>query len=197
MSAPYWEILAAFLGVWGVWDLGKGKRRGYVSGTVSTTLYVLLCYQNGIYADAWTNVWYSVMGIYGWRTWLVRERQNGGFVVVALNARNLGAGLGLGLGTWVLAVFLLVRYTDSTVPIWDATTTALAVLAMFWMAAGHTVHWPVWVLVNLLSVGLYFSKNMYPTAVQYFVFLILAFRGWWLWHRLDPGGGKHWWSQNP
>lgn len=177
------ETGAALLGIWGVWDLGNGKRRGYISGFVSTTIYIVLCSANGIYADAIINAWYSIMGVVGWFAWKNRQRSSEGIPIQAMTCQGLSLGLGLGVLAWLLFWFLLHFYTDSTVVVWDATTSALAITAMVWMAAGFAWNWPLWLIINILSIGLYFYKGMIPTALQYLILGFLALRGWWIWRR--------------
>ncbi|MFM9142375.1 MAG: nicotinamide riboside transporter PnuC [Bacteroidota bacterium] len=180
----FWvETGAAVLGVWGVWDLGSGLRRGYISGMVSTFAYVFLCAWNGIYADAVINVWYTVMGAVGWLAWKKRTGENTVIPIQSITAQGLVWGLVLGVCAWLLFGYLLMTYTDSSIVWWDATTSALAITAMVWMAAGYTWNWPLWLIINFLSVGLYLYKGMVPTALQYLVFGFLAIRGWRIWNR--------------
>jgi nicotinamide mononucleotide transporter len=184
LGTAFWvETGAALLGIWGVWDLGGGRRRGYISGVLSTSAYVVLCAIHGIYADAVINGWYTVMGFVGWFAWGQRKTENGGVPVRTMDVQGFWAGVGSGFLAWVWVWFLLRFYTDSTVVVWDATTSALAITAMLWMAAGYTWNWPLWLIINMLSVGLYIHKGMLPTAGQYTVFAILALRGWWIWSR--------------
>jgi len=184
LGTAFWvETGAALLGIWGVWDLGGGRRRGYISGVLSTSAYVVLCAIHGIYADAVINGWYTVMGFVGWFAWGQRKTENGRVPVRTMDVQGFWAGVGSGLLAWFLFCFLLRFYTDSTVVVWDATTSALAITAMLWMAAGYTWNWPLWLIINMLSVGLYIHKGMLPTAGQYTVFAILALRGWWIWSR--------------
>lgn len=180
----FWvETGAAILGILGVWDLGSGLRRGYLSGVASTVLYIFLCAVNGIYADAVINVWYSIMGVVGWVSWKQRLVESQTHLVQAMTSQGLGLGLGLGLLAWFIFWFVLKNYTDSSVVLWDTTTSALAITAMLWMAAGYRWNWPLWLIINLMSVGLYLHKGMIPTALQYCVFAGLAVRGWWKWTR--------------
>ena len=187
MQAPgpsFWvETGAAILGIWGVWDLGSGFRRGYLSGLASTVLYIFLCAANGIYADAIINVWYSIMGVVGWFSWKQRQVESQTHLVQAMTRQGLVLGLGFGLMAWFFFWFVLKNYTDSTVVLWDTTTSALAITAMLWMAAGYLWNWPLWLIINFLSVGLYLYKGMVPTALQYLVFGFLAIRGWRIWNR--------------
>jgi nicotinamide mononucleotide transporter len=180
----FWvETGAAILGIWGVWDLGSGLRRGYLSGIASTFLYIFLCAVNGIYADAIINAWYSIMGIVGWYSWKHRQGLAHTVPVQAMTRQGLIRGLGFGILAWISFWFLLKYYTNSTVVLWDTTTSSLAITAMLWMAAGYLWNWPLWLIINLMSVGLYLHKGMLPTALQYGVFTGLAIRGWWKWAR--------------
>ena len=184
LGTAFWvETGAALLGIWGVWDLGGGRRRGYISGVLSTTTYIVLCALHGIYADAVINGWYTVMGFVGWFAWGQRKSDEGFVPVRPMDAQGFCIGTGTGLMAWFLFWGLLRYFTDSTVVVWDATTSALAITAMLWMAAGYTWNWPLWLIINLLSVGLYVHKGMLPTAGQYTVFAILALRGWWIWSK--------------
>ncbi|MFM8316746.1 MAG: nicotinamide riboside transporter PnuC, partial [Bacteroidota bacterium] len=162
---------------------GSGLRRGYLSGVASTVLYIFLCAANGIYADAVINVWYSIMGVVGWFSWKQRQGESQTHLVQAMTGQGLVLGLGLGLLAWFFFWFVLKNYTDSSVALWDTTTSALAITAMLWMAAGYRWNWPLWLIINLMSVGLYLHKGMTPTALQYCVFAVLAVRGWWKWTR--------------
>jgi nicotinamide mononucleotide transporter len=186
LGTAFWvETGAALLGIGGVWDLGSGRRRGYISGVLSTTTYIVLCALHGIYADAVINGWYTVMGLVGWFAWGQRKSDDEFVPVRSMDLRGFWAGVGSGLSAWLLFWGLLRYFTDSTVVVWDATTSALAITAMLWMAAGYTWNWPLWLIINLLSVGLYVHKGMFPTAVQYAVFGFLALRGWWIWSKQD------------
>lgn len=184
LGTAFWvETGAALLGIWGVWDLGGGRRRGYISGVLSTSAYVVLCAIHGIYADAVINGWYTFMGFVGWFAWGQRKSDEGFVPVRPMDAQGFWIGTGTGLMAWFLFLGLLRYFTDSTVVVWDASTSALAITAMLWMAAGYTWNWPLWLIINLLSVGLYIHKGMLPTAGQYTVFAILALRGWWIWSK--------------
>ena len=94
----FWvETGAAVLGVWGVWDLGSGLRRGYISGMLSTITYVFLCAWNGIYADAVINGWYTVMSVVGWLAWTKRTGGNPSNLFQSMTRQGLVVGLVGGL----------------------------------------------------------------------------------------------------
>jgi len=83
-----------------------------------------------------------------------------------------------------------VRFTDSPVPFWDALTTALSIVATWMLAQKKIEHWLLWVLVDVLSIGLFIVKELYPTTVLFAVYAVLAIYGYLEWRKeLNP---KEW-----
>jgi nicotinamide mononucleotide transporter len=49
-------------------------------------------------------------------------------------------------------------------------------------------NWPVWLAVNVFSVGLFAYKALWLTALLYAVFAVLSVVGWRAWQRLEARG---------
>lgn len=79
-----------------------------------------------------------------------------------------GAGL-LGLA--------LARHTDASLPFWDSSTTSFSLVAQFMQTRKWLENWIVWIVVDVVYVGMYVYKSLYPTAGLYAVFLGLAVLG--------------------
>jgi nicotinamide mononucleotide transporter len=155
----------------------------YPTGLLSTGIYVFICYTAGLYADMSINLWYVVMSVYGWWRWLRPVPGRAELPIAAANSRHWRVfGLLSGLG--LVGIYLLLQqFTDSSVPFWDALTTALAIGAMYLMAEKKIEHWLVWILVDAASVGLYLHKGLPVSAGQFAVFTLLAAWGWFSWKR--------------
>ncbi len=79
--------------------------------------------------------------------------------------------------------WVLVRFTDSTVPFWDSFTTALCILA-YWMLSRRWIEqWLVWLAVDAATVGLYLYKGIPVTAGLYALYSVLAVAGYMRWRR--------------
>ena len=46
-------------------------------------------------------------------------------------------------------------------------------------------NWPVWLAVNLVSVGLFAVKGLWLTVLLYAIFAALSVAGWRAWARLE------------
>jgi len=83
--------------------------------------------------------------------------------------------LGAAMATW----------TDAAEPWLDATLTAFSLVAQFWMAQKRVQCWPLWMVLDVIFVGLFLYKGMYITAALYALFTLIALQGWRSWRR-DP-----------
>jgi nicotinamide mononucleotide transporter len=79
---------------------------------------------------------------------------------------------------------MLVNYTDSNVPWWDAFTTALSIIGMWMLARKYLEQWLVWIVVDVVCVGLYIYKDLYFTAGLYALYVVIAVFGWLNWKKL-------------
>lgn len=79
---------------------------------------------------------------------------------------------------WPLTGLFLKHTTDTDVPWWDAFPTALSLVGQFLLGRKYIENWAVWVVVNLVSVGLFIHKGLWLTVILYSVFIVLSVAGW-------------------
>ncbi|MDD4820528.1 MAG: nicotinamide riboside transporter PnuC [Flavobacteriales bacterium] len=170
------EALAAVFGILSVWFAKKNNIWVYPTGIISTATYVFLLVSWGVYGDAVINVYYTVMSVYGWWVWAnVRKGDDeDSLSITRLSHKGWSFTLVFTVINFAIFYFILSRYTDSTVPMLDAITTALAFAAMYLMARKKVENWAMWIACDVISVGLYIYKGYGVTALQYLVFLVLA-----------------------
>lgn len=76
---------------------------------------------------------------------------------------------------------LLIYATDSTVPWLDSFTTSLSIIGMWMLARKYIEQWWVWILVDIVSAGLYIYKELYMTAALYMLYAVIALFGYRKW----------------
>ena len=94
----------------------------------------------------------------------------------------------MSLGLAFLAIYLgiayvLIHFTDSTVPWWDALNTALSIVAMWMLARKWVEQWLVWLVVDAISTGLYIYKGIPFYAILYAIYTVIAWFGYRKWLR--------------
>ena len=92
--------------------------------------------------------------------------------------------LGLAAVIWVAIYFLLSRLTNSTVPVLDAFTTALSIVGIWALARKYLEQWFVWIVVNVVTCGLYFYKDIPFKASLYGLYVIIAVLGYFKWKKM-------------
>jgi nicotinamide mononucleotide transporter len=79
--------------------------------------------------------------------------------------------------------FVLSRLTDSPVPEWDSFITSLSIVATWMLARKIYEHWFLWIAVNSVAAIIFFTRDLYPTAILYLVYLLMSFAGLKEWER--------------
>ena len=74
--------------------------------------------------------------------------------------------------------------TDAHYPYWDGTIAMTSVVAQILLARRYVENWILWIIVDILAIGLYWTKGLHPTAILYAIFLIVAVAGLYEWRKI-------------
>ena len=178
------QLIGTALGLLYLWLEYRADIRLWIVGLIMPVVHGMLYFKAGLYADCSMQVYYVLAGIYGWIVWRripKKEEPSRGIGRVPLRMLPALAALYAALhgAIW----FVLARFTDSTVPFWDAMTTALCIVAYWMLSRKWIEQWLVWLAVDLLTVGLYLYKGIPITAGLYALYSALAVAGYLRWRR--------------
>jgi nicotinamide mononucleotide transporter len=87
----------------------------------------------------------------------------------------------VGILLWLTTGTLLLNFTDTDVPWWDAFPTAFSVLGQYLLAHKRLENWLIWMLVNFVATWLFVWKGLWLTALLYLVLIVLSAVGWRAW----------------
>ncbi len=177
------EWIAVVTGIASVWCSMKENILVYPFGIISVLIYVYLAFQYTLYADMGVYAYYFVMSVYGWYHWKNTNGERDQIPITTNNVREWIITVVLLISSFILLVFVLMKFTDSDVPIWDAATTCFAITGMWLMAQKKLENWVMWIITDFISIPLYFYKGLVLTSVQFFLFTILAFAGFIAWKK--------------
>lgn len=154
-------------------------------GIVTSAAYVYIFFTGKFYADMGLQVYYVLISIYGWYYWSRggSGSSRGHLPVVRINRRQLIIVLVSFAFAWSGIFYLLDRYTDSGVPLGDSFTTALAIVATWMLTRKIIEQWFLWIIANVVSIGLYIYKGLYPTVILYAIYTGMAVYGYMEWRR--------------
>jgi nicotinamide mononucleotide transporter len=176
------EVAAVLFGLANIALLTRRSIWNYPFGLAMVTLYGVIFFGAKLYADAALQVFFFAIQIYGWINWS-RARDAEGLVVVARAGSTIAAYAGAALAGALALGLALDRFTDATHPYWDAAIAGLSVAAQIMMARRLIENWFFWIAVDALAIGLFWVKDLKPTAALYAVFLILCVYGYLSWRK--------------
>lgn len=184
LQTTWLEAVAVIFGLASVFYSKQENILVYPTGIVSVLIYVYITMEYKLYADTGINVYYFVMSVYGWYNWTHSKDSKSNLLAISWNTKkeNLLSLLFL-FASFLIIYLVLVRLTDSDVPVWDATTTAFALVGMWLMAKKKIENWIAWIITDILSVPLYLYKGLPFTAFQFLFFTALAFWGYFAWKK--------------
>ena len=186
------EIMAFALAVWMVLANFRVNPLGWPLAIVSSLLYALLFADSKLYGEASLQFVFVALAGWGWWQWLHGRGDDGS----ALRVRSMPARLRLlalaaTLAAWPLLGLMLRHLTDSDVPFLDALPTVASVTGQVLLGRKLVENWPVWVAVNIVSVGLFAYKGLWLTVMLYGLFTLMALAGWRAWRQLEAQGAAH------
>ena len=179
------QILGVVLGLLYLYFEYKANIWLWVVGLIMPVVHGLLYYRSGLYADCAMEAYYILAGIYGLAVWLRRgANDQPKFRIAHATARVWGIAAVMYAVAHVVIYYLLSTFTDSTVPAWDSFTTACSVVAYWMLSRKYVEQWLVWLVVDVVTVGLYIYKDIPLTAGLYALYSVLAVVGYMRWRRV-------------
>lgn len=178
------EVLGFGSGALCVWLVARQHVANWPIGIANNLFFILLFTQAGLFADAGLQVVFIALAVYGWWTWTHGGGPGSAYLPVRRTSRTewgwlLAAGA---VGTLALTL-LLDRQTSSTVPFWDAVTTALSLMATYGQCRKRLESWWLWIAADVVYIPLYAHKDLYLTSILYVGFMTLCVIGLRNWSR--------------
>ena len=125
------ESLAVFLAILYLLLAVKQNIFCWLAAILSATLYFSVMYSAGLYMEAYLQIFYVGMAVYGWSQWNSAEKP---LLVRSWSKTNHLKAIGLILFLTLLSGYLLETYTEAALPFFDALTTWGAVVATYMVA---------------------------------------------------------------
>lgn len=186
----YLEIIGTIIGLVYLWLEYHASIYLWVASVVMPVVYTFIFFDAGLYADMGIQIYYVLASAYGFICWkwaISRKTKEIATetLKIAHTPRRLIMPLSIvcTLLTFTIA-FILISFTDSNVPWWDSVTTSLSIVAMWLMARKYIEQWWVWLVVDVVSAGVYIYKDLYFTAGLYALYAVIAYFGYKKWNEL-------------
>lgn len=177
------QIIGTTLGLIYLWLEYKANIWVWIVGAIMPLVHGVLYLTNGIYADAAMQLYYVAAGIYGLMVWRRAPKRQDDGKIKHTPTGYIVPLVAVYVALHVLLYVLLTEFTDSRVPLFDSMSTALSIVAMWMLSRKLVEQWLVWLVVDMISVGLYLYKGIPLTAGLYTIYCILAVAGYLRWRK--------------
>ncbi|GMK41224.1 nicotinamide mononucleotide transporter [Paenibacillus sp. CCS19] len=182
-SSTTLEMVATITGLLSVWLTARENIWAWPIGLINVACFFYMFWDVKLYADMTLQVFFFALSIYGWIVWLTKRGSGR-----VRPTRRIGRGLAIGLllllplVTWGWGAWL-AAYTDASIPYADAFIATLSLIAQYLLSYKILENWYCWLLVDVLSVGMYAYKELYAVAFLYVIFLAITATGLYSWHK--------------
>lgn len=181
------ELISFLLAIMTVLLTIRQNHWAWLFSIASSALYAVVFFGARLYGDMGLQFVFIAVSVWGWHQWL-----RGGPAHEMLRVSRLppwgwaAASLGWLAGFGVIAL-LLKAFTDTDVAYMDGFLTAGSLVGQLLLSRKKLENWLVWIVVDVLYVGLYVYKGLILTAVLYAIFVVMAVIGLRAWKKALPG----------
>jgi nicotinamide mononucleotide transporter len=185
------EIIGFVTGAACVYGVARQKSWNWPVGIVNNVAFMVLFFGAGLYGETLLQMVFAAVSVYGWYNWVRGARGTAGTGDLPIrdgSTTEVACGLGAVVLATVGVAMILTHGTDSQVPWPDAFVLAASLLATYWQARKIFQHWYVWIVIDLVSIPLYFSRGLNLTAILYIGFTVLCVYGLVGWTRTRSAG---------
>jgi nicotinamide mononucleotide transporter len=154
----------------------------FPTGIIGTALGFFVFWQAKLYSSAALQPIFIAVQIYGWWYWLRGEAQHRPKIRSTSPWIVVGACLAA-LALAAAAAWALDNFTNANMALADASIFALSIVAQVMLSRKRIENWPLWVVINAISVHVYATQGLWLYTALYAFFFFNAFWGWWEWRK--------------
>ncbi|UII31064.1 nicotinamide riboside transporter PnuC [Fulvivirga ulvae] len=183
----YIELAGTLFGFISVVLAAKPSVLTWPTGIVNEAAFFILFYQVQLYSDMYLQFFFFGVTVYGWYYWKKQDNEasvkklTNRWRLIYLTVLMAGSVLSGLLMTQIHLLFPLVFTKPASYPFADAFTTTASILATILLSRKRIETWILWILVDMVSVTLYFLKGIHLVAIEYVVFLVICMIGYFNW----------------
>lgn len=186
----YIEFVGTIAGIIAVYLAAKSDIKTWPIGLINIVLFFIIFFQVQLYSDMFLQIYFFGISIYGWIFWDKDFKHAVPVKLLSHRDRWIVVGICF-FGTIILGYFISriheffpsVFTHPAAYPYADTFVAVASIIANTLMARRILENWILWILVDILCVYLYFTKQIVFVSFEYLVFLGLAIYGYYLWHK--------------
>lgn len=189
----------------------RQKKIMWVVGAISGAAYIIIFMNQRLFANMSIQIYYLLVSIYGWLAWTRIKRMAKRNKAEAKSETEAGAEAGAEPGggetrdkicykhadkktlAWSFVLFvvlssLLYAFLEiidkDPMPLLDAATFSLSIIATWWLSRCIIDQWIVWVFTDVAIAAICFHSGLVLSGILYILYSIFAVCGYYYWKRV-------------
>ena len=186
LSGHWLDLLTTVLGLIYIWLEYRVSIALWFVGVIMPALDIYLYWSHGLYGDAGMAVYYTLAALYGFYVWKFKKTRKlkQSLPIIHLPRRQYLPLTLFFLLAWGAIYYVLVEWTNSTVPLLDSFTNALSFVGMWAWARKYLEQWLFWIAVDAVCFYLYIQKGIPFKAGLYGLYVVIAIAGYYKWKQM-------------
>ena len=181
------DMLGCIVGLIYIYQEYKASIWLWLTGIIMPVIYMFVYYEAGLYADFGMQIYYTLAAIYGFLYWKFGRKKGAEEIPITHYPRQLILpSLLTFLLLWAALYIILIKFTNSTVPVLDSFGNALSFIGLWALAKKYIEQWWIWIVVDIELAGLYVYKEIPFTAGLYAFYAVIAVAGYFKWRKDLP-----------
>ncbi len=183
LSSQWLDILTTILGLIYIWLEYRAHIALWVIGVIMPALDIVLYWQHGLYGDAGMACYYTFAALYGFYVWkfVKTRKKKESLPIIFMPRRQYLPTIVFFFVAWAAVYYVLITWTDSTVPLLDSFTNALSFVGLWALARKYVEQWVFWMVVDGVCTFLYIKKGIPFKAMLYGLYVVIAIAGYLKW----------------
>ena len=183
LQANWFEIVAAILAITYLILAMLEDIRCWIAWIISSLMYFFVMYSANLYMEALLQIFYIFIGLFGLYQWRFKADKKDALKITTWSVKNHLIVISALVFLTSLSGYILMIYTAAASPFIDAFTTWGAIAASYLVAKKILENWFYWFVIDFVSVFLFISRELYPTALLFIVYLVLVVIGYSAWRK--------------
>lgn len=177
------EWTAATTGAGYLFLVAKKNKWAWLSGGISSFIYVFVFYRSNLPAQSILSVAYVLLSVFAFWSWNKEDE-------ITLVSWKLSRHLmmiptilliGIGISWFTLCTFR--EMTQNETVIWDVFIALFSLFATILSTLKEKSNWIYWLVINLACIVLYWNAELYATTILYAAYFLLGVYGLREWYK--------------
>lgn len=159
------------------------------AGIISSGLSVMVYVNTSLINEAFLNVIYCFLGIYGWYIWRKskgdKKKRTGERSISRMKRQYFQLAVLLSLVTGLLLGYITHYFHYSTFPYSDSLITVFSITATWMTAEKYIENWILWIAADFAAAIVYFIKGpeLYLFGILFIFYTIISVKGFITWKK--------------